>query len=152
MKKFKKTLKGPGKELMPRLVQAGIVGGSAVATAAISAKLMPNPAQNKKGINPNLHGPLFLAVGTAADVFFQDDNIRAAGKGMAAYGALRTVAQMSKEKATANFGMQYFAPTKKSGTSGISQSYEEIMAEQAATNGAAPDFDDDDLNDDDDDV
>ena len=148
MKKFKKKLKGPGKELVPRLMQVGIVGGSAVASAAISAKLMPNPAENKKGINPNLHGPLFLAVGTAADVFLQDDNIRAAGKGMAAYGAMRTVAQMTKEKAVANFGIQYFAPIKKDGVKGMGQTYEQIMAEQAATNGA--DFDDDDFDDDDD--
>jgi hypothetical protein len=122
--KISKFRKGGKANLSQRLIGAAAVGAGAVVGTAAGAKMSTK-------MNPNLVGPVLLALGTAGEVLLSDETARAACKGVIASGTIRMAGQLAKDKAGDTFGLRHFPARTTTPTSGIGQSYADMMAQQA---------------------
>ncbi|MBU0489175.1 MAG: hypothetical protein KKD31_14610 [Bacteroidetes bacterium] len=90
----KKPMQGAG----GRALQFGLEAGATVGAAYASNSLLPDVA-------PKAHGPVLVALGLAAELFVEEPNVRAIGRGLGCYGALATTAKTLLPASAASFGL-----------------------------------------------
>lgn len=105
-KNWKKGLSG-------RLAETGLRAGGTLVAVAASKKL--------ENIAPKVHGPALFLLGALADVFVENDQIRALGQGISSAGAIITAKTFIPEDIKATIGLNGLGSTDEAWSPGVGE-------------------------------
>jgi len=81
-----------------------VIGGLETGVGCTGAAYLSNKVIGAK-IKEKYHGPLFLVLGLAADIFIEEPHLNNIGKGIAAYGFLRSTGDFILPEQKSDLGL-----------------------------------------------